>query len=93
MMLLMFAYLLGPVLFGWYGFFLLPIILVVLLEAVRIPLPELLHGEPLTQSTSLAASVGSTPDIMEDPPAESDGANEATDGEGGPDTVGNQGSW
>lgn len=87
MMLLMFAYLLGPVLFGWYGFFLLPIILIVLLEAVRIPLPELLHGESLTQSPSLADSVGSTPDVVEEPATEPDGASEASDGEGSTDTA------
>jgi predicted PurR-regulated permease PerM len=91
MMLLMFAYLLGPVLFGWYGFFLLPIILVVMLEAVRIPLPELLHGEPLTQSPSLADSVGSTPDVMKESPAESDGATEPPDGEGSTDTAADSG--
>ncbi|MFC7197226.1 AI-2E family transporter [Halosimplex aquaticum] len=39
-MMLMFAYLLGPILFGWYGFFLLPIVLIVMLEAVRIVLPS-----------------------------------------------------
>jgi len=31
---LLFAYLLGPVLFGWYGFFLIPIVLVLILPAV-----------------------------------------------------------
>jgi len=45
---MMFAYLLGPVLFGWYGFFLLPILFILMLEVVRIVLPSLIHGEDVT---------------------------------------------
>lgn len=59
MMVLMFAYLLGPVMFGWYGFFLLPIIFILMLEALRIVLPELVHGERLTPTVSMGDSVGS----------------------------------
>jgi len=47
MIVLLFAYILGPILFGWYGFFLLPIVFVLLLEMIRIVLPELLRGEPI----------------------------------------------
>ncbi|MGQ4557156.1 AI-2E family transporter [Halobellus sp. GM3] len=61
MMLLMFGYILGPVLFGWYGFFLLPILFVVMLEAVRIVLPQLLHGEALTPAASMGDSIGTDP--------------------------------
>ncbi|MFC6724545.1 AI-2E family transporter, partial [Halobium palmae] len=61
MMLLMFAYLLGPILFGWYGFFLLPVLFIVMLEATRIVLPQLVHGEPLTQGASMAEDVGADP--------------------------------
>ncbi len=61
MVVMMFAYLLGPVLFGWYGFFLLPILFVLMLEAVRIVLPQLLHGEPLTPTVSMGDSVGTKP--------------------------------
>ena len=43
----MVAYILGPLLFGWYGIFLGPMLLVVLLHFVRIVLPELLSGEPI----------------------------------------------
>jgi predicted PurR-regulated permease PerM len=59
--MLMFAYLLGPVLFGWYGFFLMPIVFVAVLELVRIVLPELLHGERLTPDASMGGSVGADP--------------------------------
>jgi len=39
----MFAYLLGPLLFGWYGIFLGPMLLVVAVRFNRIVLPELLE--------------------------------------------------
>lgn len=55
---LLFGYLLGPILFGWYGFFLLPIVFVVMLEAIRIPLLELVHGERLTPTVSLGDGAG-----------------------------------
>jgi predicted PurR-regulated permease PerM len=61
MMIMMFAYILGPILFGWYGFFLLPIIFILILEAIRIPLPELVRGEPLTPEASLAKKIGTDP--------------------------------
>jgi len=68
--MLMFAYLLGPVLFGWYGFFLLPIVFVAILEAVRIVLPELLHGERLTLDASMGGSVGADPQSEGDVPSD-----------------------
>jgi predicted PurR-regulated permease PerM len=43
--LVMFAYIFGPLLFGWYGLFLGPLLLVVLVHFFRIVLPELLAGE------------------------------------------------
>ncbi|WP_277555261.1 AI-2E family transporter [Halobaculum limi] len=43
----MLAYTLGPLLFGWYGIFLMPVLLVLVVHFVRIVLPELLAGEPL----------------------------------------------
>ncbi|PSP86612.1 AI-2E family transporter [Halobacteriales archaeon QS_1_68_17] len=44
---LMFAYIFGPLLFGWYGLFLGPLILVVVVHFSRIIVPELLHGVPI----------------------------------------------
>jgi len=58
---LMFAYLLGPVLFGWYGFFLLPILFILMLEVVRIVLPSLIHGEDVTPTVEMGDSVGTNP--------------------------------
>ena len=77
MVMMLFAYLLGPILFGWYGFFLLPIVFIVMLEAIRVVLPELLHGERLTQGVSVGEGVGPTPrsarkDVSEPDDAESD---------------------
>lgn len=63
-----FAYVLGPVVFGWYGLFLGPLLLVLATQFVRLVLPELLAGQPLA------------PDIV--PPgdlATADEAREATD--------------
>ncbi len=55
---LLFGYIVGPMVFGWYGFFLLPILFVAVLEAVRFVLPELVHGRPLTPTTSMGESLG-----------------------------------
>jgi predicted PurR-regulated permease PerM len=43
----MLAYTLGPLLFGWYGIFLMPMLLVLVVHFVRIVLPELLTGTPI----------------------------------------------
>jgi predicted PurR-regulated permease PerM len=41
---LMFAYILGPFLFGWYGIFLAPMIMVLVVHFVRFVFPELIAG-------------------------------------------------
>ncbi|MFC7157323.1 AI-2E family transporter [Halomarina halobia] len=43
--LVLFSYILGPLIFGWYGLFFGPLILVVAVHLARIVLPELVHGE------------------------------------------------
>ncbi|WP_082230834.1 AI-2E family transporter [Haloprofundus marisrubri] len=43
----MLAYTLGPLLFGWYGIFLMPLLLVLVVHFARIILPELVSGEPI----------------------------------------------
>ncbi|MDS0258989.1 AI-2E family transporter [Haloarcula sp. S1CR25-12] len=42
---LMFAYVLGPFLFGWYGLFLAPMILVLVVHFARFVLPVIVRGE------------------------------------------------
>jgi len=73
--ILLFAYLLGPVLFGWYGFFLLPILFVLMVEAIRIVIPELLHGERIRPEAAVTWDVDANPDVASsscDCPGESD---------------------
>jgi predicted PurR-regulated permease PerM len=70
MMMLLFGYLLGPILFGWYGFFFLPIVFIVMLEAIRIVLPELVHGDRLTPEVSLGEGVGAAPNVDDGASAE-----------------------
>lgn len=60
--LVLFAYILGPMLFGWYGLFFGPLLLVVGVQTVRIVLEELIHGEPLTPAVTSAEPLGSPPD-------------------------------
>lgn len=67
MILLLFAYVLGPLLFGWYGFFLLPIVVVLVFEAVRIVLPELVRGEPVRPAPMIGEDAGADPrDLVDD---------------------------
>ncbi|MFD1600811.1 AI-2E family transporter [Halobellus rarus] len=75
-MILLFAYILGPLLFGWYGFFLLPIVFVLMFEAVRIVLPELLHGEPIGPEPGLAEEAGADTDAMQEGNADADAMQE-----------------
>jgi predicted PurR-regulated permease PerM len=44
---LMIAYTFGPLLFGWYGIFLMPMLLVLTMHFARLVLPELLSAKPL----------------------------------------------
>jgi len=50
--LVMFAYLLGPVLFGWYGIFLAPLLMVVIVEFVVNVLPLLVRPESRETATT-----------------------------------------
>ena len=43
----MLAYVFGPLLFGWYGIFLGPMLLVLVVHFARIVLPELVVGQPI----------------------------------------------
>ncbi|WP_435181536.1 AI-2E family transporter [Halorussus sp. AFM4] len=56
--IMMFAYLLGPMLFGWYGFFLLPLFFVLVIQAVRIVVTDLIHGDDLSPDVDAAPSLG-----------------------------------
>lgn len=48
----MFAYIFGPLLFGWYGLFLGPLLLVVITDYARVVVPEVVGSSGRTGSTS-----------------------------------------
>ncbi len=96
----MFAFVLGPVLFGWYGLFLGPLLLVLIAHFVRLVLPELLAGDqpksdPVDPEQADRESMATT-DTTESQPSETadgDGTGETDDStdrnhhpEGTPDT-------
>ena len=82
----MIAYTLGPLLFGWYGIFLGPIILVLVVNFARHVLPALIAREPLIPyAVDPGAVVGEGPDgpesagtevVPEDPESESESGSE-----------------
>ncbi|WP_224268418.1 AI-2E family transporter [Haloprofundus salinisoli] len=59
--LVMFSYIMGTLLFGWYGLFLGPLVLVLSLQLIRIAFAELLHGESVSPETTME-SLGSSPE-------------------------------
>ncbi|WP_135822513.1 AI-2E family transporter [Halostella litorea] len=88
--LVLFAYIFGPLLFGWYGIFLGPLVLVVAVEFARIVLPELVRGEPLTAAAAAEEPTGlDAPDpetvVPDDGDAEDDGHAEGGDATGATD--------
>ncbi|MBV0922669.1 AI-2E family transporter [Halomicroarcula limicola] len=85
MTLLLFAYILGPMLYGWAGFFLFPILFVLVLEAIRIVLPELARGESPRPTVGLDIESGTDPVSERDdvPEAAGDNAGDiSTSGDG-----------
>jgi predicted PurR-regulated permease PerM len=68
----MIAYIVGPLLFGWPGIFLGPMLLVVVTQFVRIVLPELLSGEEIRpDAVDLSVVEGAeTETSAETPPAD-----------------------
>lgn len=76
--LVMVAYILGPLLFGWYGLFLGPLLLVLVFHFARFVLPELLDGTPIqpvvVSPAALRQSHHSSPAAAESVATESDAA-------------------
>ena len=62
--MVMLAYILGPLLFGWYGLFLGPMVLVLAVHFARIVLPELTAGTPIKP---MAVDPGNLPEIESTP--------------------------
>lgn len=65
--MVMLAYILGPLLFGWYGLFLGPMLLVLLVHFTALVLPELLAGAPL-ESEAVGASILTGATLSREPP-------------------------
>jgi predicted PurR-regulated permease PerM len=92
----MLAYTLGPLLFGWYGIFLMPMLLVLIVQFVRIVLPELVTGndlQPYSVDPTYLGAASADPtatdpsaDVAE-PDPHPDGGAGATDGRVEPDTT------
>lgn len=59
--LILFSYVLGTALFGWYGLFLGPLAAVLLAQFANVVFGDLLRGEPLTPRASGATTLGSDP--------------------------------
>jgi len=76
--MVMFAYIFGPLVFGWYGIFLGPMLLVLIIHFARLVLPELVAGVPIRP-------VAVDPSHMIDPPAaeEPSPGTDATEATGG----------
>ncbi len=70
----MVAYILGPLLFGWYGLFLGPLILVLVAHFVRLVLPELLPGTSQAEATA-PTEPDPPPDDSETEASDDDSAN------------------
>lgn len=59
--LVLFSYVLGAAYFGWYGLFLGPLLLVLVVQFLNVVLPELVHGERLTPRPSHLLGLGHDP--------------------------------
>jgi predicted PurR-regulated permease PerM len=74
----MIAYIVGPLLFGWYGLFLGPLLLVLFVHFARILLPELVRGEPLTTRATAGNPLNPTDVIRTAEPEPVDPADDET---------------
>lgn len=59
--LIMFGYIVGVLVFGWYGLFFGPLLVVLVIQTVRIVLTELVQGRELTPMVRAASGLGSDP--------------------------------
>lgn len=57
----LFAYILGAALFGWYGLFLGPFLLVIVVQFANIVLGDLIRGRPFSPAPTETTSLGTDP--------------------------------
>lgn len=95
--LVMLAYVFGPLIWGWYGIFLGPMVLVLVVHFARLVLPELVAGVEIrptpdgeaTEPSGGDGSTGDTPEPGTEPPAGSAQTDEhVDDGQQTPDDRG-----
>ncbi len=84
--LMLFAYIFGPLLFGWYGLFLGPLLLVLLVQFSRVVLPDLMQGTPI-QTREATDAIGG-----DDPENEGDAAEPNATGKGDEGDEGGKGT-
>jgi predicted PurR-regulated permease PerM len=73
--MVMLAYIFGPLLFGWYGFLLGPMLLVLVVHFARLVLPELAAGVPI-QPMAVDPTHMVGPQVEEPPPTSSEDGTE-----------------
>jgi hypothetical protein len=74
----MIAYTFGPLLFGWYGIFLMPMLLVLVFHFARLVLPELVQGRAI-QPTAVDPGVAEPTGSVALRPAESGSTTDAVE--------------
>ncbi|MFB6300400.1 MAG: AI-2E family transporter [Halobacteriales archaeon] len=91
--LMLFGYVFGTLLFGWYGIFLGPMLVVMVVHFFRVGFLELVHGRAVTADVTAGASLGRPLETDPDTAAGNDGApNPAPDSDGETDdSVGDPG--
>ena len=57
----LFAYILGAALFGWYGLFLGPFLLVIVIQFANVVLGDLIRGRPLSPAPTETTTLGTDP--------------------------------
>ena len=64
--LVMFAYLLGPMLFGWYGIFLGPLLMVIVVQFLQVVVPQLRGEKPSSGLDIGPTTTKETDDSLDD---------------------------
>jgi hypothetical protein len=59
--LVLFSYILGVALFGWYGLFLGPLLAVLVVHFAKLVLPEVVHGDPVRPANRSPIDIGIDP--------------------------------
>ena len=83
--MLMLSYIFGPFLFGWYGLFLTPILLVLVLQYSRVILPELVGSRPTPAQQTFPSDSKTDPEIIPENMPEETSVDSIPDGLESPD--------